>query len=74
MEGAAVEAGAVVVVALAEDFAAADDDAAVAVVERRVGGLLEAEGEVIVCAGHFRGDCGGLLGLSVVESLVLLWA
>ena len=44
LEGAAIEAGTVVIEALADDFAAADDDAAMAVVERRLGGLLEAEG------------------------------
>lgn len=48
LESTTVEAGTVVVVALADDFAAADDDAAVAVVEGRLGGLLEAESEVII--------------------------
>lgn len=62
MEGAAVEAGAVVIVTFTEDFAAADDDAAVAVVKGLMGGLLEAEGKVVVCAGHFRSGCGGLVG------------
>lgn len=48
LESAAVETRAVVVVALTDDFAAADDDAAVAVAEGGVGGLLEAEGQVVV--------------------------
>ena len=53
---AAIEARTVVVVALAQDLAAAHDDAAVAVVQRGLGGLLEAEGEVGVGTGrHFVG-------------------
>lgn len=47
-EGAAVIAGAMVVEALAHDFAALDNDAAVAVEERRLGRLLEAEIQVVV--------------------------
>lgn len=38
------------VVALTDDFAASDDDAAMAVVERRLGGLLEAHGQVRIGA------------------------
>ena len=48
LEDAAVVAGAIVVEALADDLASLDDDATVAEVERREGGLLEAEIEVVV--------------------------
>ena len=48
LESPAVEAGLVVVVAMADDFAAVDDDAAVFVVQGGLGGLLEAEGKVCV--------------------------
>ena len=48
LEGPAVEAGLVVVVAMADDFAAVDDDAAVFVVQGGLGGLLEAEGKICV--------------------------
>jgi len=48
LKSASVEAGTVVVVALADDFAAADNDAAVTVVHGRLGGLLEAKSKVIV--------------------------
>lgn len=41
-------ARAVVIVALADYFAPANNDAAVAVVERRLRGLVEAEGQVVV--------------------------
>lgn len=47
-ECAAVETRAVVVVALTDDLATADDDTAVTVVQRRLGGLLEAKREIIV--------------------------
>lgn len=63
LEGAAVEAWPVVVVALADDLAAADDDAAMSVVEGGFAGLLEAEGEVGV--GSWRHCCfdyGCLIG------------
>ena len=39
LEGAAVEARAVVIVALTDDLTAADDDTTMAVVERRVGAV-----------------------------------
>lgn len=48
LESAAIVAGTVVVVALADDFASADDDAAVAVVQWRFRCLLKTEREVIV--------------------------
>ena len=52
----AIEAAAVAIVAPANDLAAAHDDAAVTIVERRVGGLLEAEGKIGVGAWrHFPG-------------------
>ena len=48
LECAAIETRTVVVVALADDLATAHDDTAVAVVQRRLGGLLEAKREVVV--------------------------
>ena len=48
LECAAIETRAVVVVALTNDLATAHDDAAVTVVQRRLGGLLEAKREIIV--------------------------
>ena len=48
LECAAIETRAVVVVALTDDLATAHDDTAVAVVQRRLGGLLEAKREVVV--------------------------
>jgi len=64
LERAAVEAGTIVVVPAAEDLAAPDDDAAVPVVEGRLAGLLDAEGEVGV--GAWR-HCW----LEVLDSVVL---
>lgn len=52
LEGAAVIAGPVVIETVADDFAALDNDAAVAVKERRLGGLLEAEIQIVVVL-HF---------------------
>jgi hypothetical protein len=46
LECTAVEARAVIIVALPDDFAAADNDTAVAVVQRRLGRLLETKGQV----------------------------
>jgi len=48
LECAAVEPGTIVIVALSDDLAAANDNAAMAVVERRLSGLLEAEGQIVV--------------------------
>lgn len=48
LERTAIEARAVVVVALPDDFPTADDNAAMAVVQRRLGGLLKAERQVVV--------------------------
>lgn len=48
LESAAIESRTVVVVALADDLAAAHNDAAVAVVQRGLSSLLEAEREVVV--------------------------
>lgn len=48
LQTASIEAGLVVVVAVADDLAAANDDGAMAVVERRLGSLLEAERQIIV--------------------------
>ena len=48
LEGATIEAWAVIIIALADDLAATDNDAAVAVVHWRLAGLLEAKREVIV--------------------------
>ena len=48
LECAAIETRAVVVVALADDLATAHDDTAVAIVQRRISGLLEAKREVVV--------------------------
>lgn len=67
LESAAVEARAVVVVALANDLAAAHDDAAMAVVQRRFFSLLQAERQVIVRL-HFAVDGGLLVGGVVVDS------
>lgn len=44
----AVEARAVVVETLADDFTTANDNTAMTVVQRRLGGLLEAKVEVVV--------------------------
>jgi len=75
LERTPVEAGAVVVVALADDFAAANDDTAMTVVERRLGGLLETHGEVRIGAWrHCSFNCFGFRSLSedcAVESLLL---
>lgn len=48
LECAAIETRAVVVVTLTDDLATAHDDAAVAIVQRRLGALLEAKREVVV--------------------------
>lgn len=66
LERSTVEARAIVVVALADDFTAAHDDAAMAIVQRGLGGLLEAKREVVVglhvccwcgCVGLGLGSC-----------------
>ena len=48
LEGAAIEARAIVVESLANDLAATNDDTAVTVVQRRLGGLLEAESQIVI--------------------------
>lgn len=48
LESAAIEAGAVVIVTVTNDFSTSNDDRAVAVMEWRLRGLLEAESEVVV--------------------------
>lgn len=50
----AVVARTVVIVALADDLATTHNDTAMAVVERRLGGLIEAERQVVVGL-HFHG-------------------
>lgn len=55
LESAPIEARAVVIVALTDDFTAAHDDGTMAIVERRLGGLLDAQVEV----------CVGLHGVSL---------
>lgn len=72
LECAAIKTRAVVVVALTNDLATAHDDAAVAVVQRRLSGLLEAKREIIVrlhvadSSGLFDGFVGeGDLGVRV---------
>ena len=62
LESPAVETGFVVVVAMANDFAAIDDDTAVLVVQRRLGGLLQAEGKISISL-HFGWLVGGGLNL-----------
>ena len=54
LEDASVEAWTVVVEAFANDLSPADDNATVAVMERGLVGLLEAERHVAILArGHF---------------------
>ena len=71
LECTSIETRAVVVVALADDLTAAHNDAAVTVVQRRLGGLLEAKREVVVrlhfvvSVGLFGGFVGGGLGVRV---------
>ena len=48
LESATVEARAVVVVALTDDLTTSNDDATMAVVQRRLGGLLETERQIVV--------------------------
>lgn len=48
LQSTAVEAWTVVVEALTNDLAAADDDCTMAIVERRLGSLLEAEIQIVV--------------------------
>lgn len=48
LECAAIETRTVVVVALTNDLATAHDDTAVAIVQRRLGGLLEAKREIVI--------------------------
>lgn len=78
LECAAIETRTVVVVALTDDLATAHDDTAVAIVQRRLGGLLEAKREIIVClhvAVSF-GLFGGFVGeggLGVRVRLIDLW-
>lgn len=48
LQSTAVEAWAVVIEALANDLAAADNNCTMAVVERRLGSLLEAEIQIVV--------------------------
>ena len=54
LESSTVEAWFVVIVALADDLPAVHDDTAMLVVQRRLGGLLEAERQVSVSL-HFSG-------------------
>jgi len=78
LECAAIETRTVVVVALADDLATAHDDTAVAVVQRRLSGLLEAKREVVVRL-HFVvsfGVFGGIVGesgLGVRVGLIDRW-
>ena len=72
LECAAIETRAVVVVALTDDLATAHDDTAVTVVQRRLGGLLEAKREILILLhvavsfGLFGGFVGeGDLGVRV---------
>jgi hypothetical protein len=69
LECAAVEARAVVIVALTDDLTTAHDDTAMAVVQRRLGGLLEAKGELVVRL-HLLLVLGGWVDLLVKE----VWA
>lgn len=48
LERAAVEARAVVIVALSDNLATTDNNAAMTVVQRRLRSLLEAEGQIVV--------------------------
>ena len=48
LESAAIEASSVVVVSFSDDLATADNDTAVTVVERRLGGLLEAKSQIVI--------------------------
>lgn len=78
LECAAIETRAVVVVALTDDLTTAHDDTAVAIVQRRLSGLLEAKREIVVrlhVAVSF-GLFGGFVGegdLGVQVGLVDWW-
>lgn len=48
LQRSAVEARAVVIETLPDDFAATNDNAAMAVMQRRLGGLLQTQGQVII--------------------------
>lgn len=78
LECAAIETRAVVVVALTDDLTTAHDDTAVTIVQRRLGGLLEAKREIVVrlhVAVSF-GLFGGFVGegdLGVRVGLVDWW-
>lgn len=58
-----------IVVSLADDLASLHDNAAVAVMERRLGGLLEAEIEVLVCL-HFGDGWMFLAGFGMFVELL----
>ena len=78
LECATIETRTVVVVALTDDLATAHDDTAVTVVQRRLGGLLEAKREILILlhvAVSF-GLFGGFVGegdLGVQVGLVDWW-
>lgn len=48
LEGSTIETRAVIIVALSDHLPTADDDTSMAVVERRLGGLLEAKREILI--------------------------
>ncbi len=59
LQSSAIEAWAIVIMALPDDFAAADNDAPVTVVQRRLVGLLQAEREILIRL-HFAISLGDL--------------
>ena len=69
LECAAIETRTIVVVALTDDLATAHNDTAVAIVQRRLGGLLETKREVVVRL-HFVVSLGCLVDLLVK----VIWA